>query len=72
MQVVSPAQRDAGDDDKCSQENDVEGVSQINSEAMGKCSRPGPGSVHELCMATFLNLPQVFLPLFVFVCIYFP
>lgn len=45
----------------------MEGVSQANSEAMGKCSRPGSGSAREICIAT-----QVFPPLFVFVCIYFP
>lgn len=34
---VVPAQRDAGDDDKCSQENDEEGMSQDISEAMSEC-----------------------------------
>lgn len=37
LSFVVPAQRDAGDDDKCSQENDEEGMSQDISEVMSEC-----------------------------------
>lgn len=37
LSFVVPAQRDAGDDDKCLQENDEEGMSQAISDAMSEC-----------------------------------
>lgn len=37
LSFVVPAQRDGGDDDKCLQENDEEGMSQAISEDMSEC-----------------------------------
>lgn len=55
MFFVSPAQREGGDDDK--QENEDDGMDQMNSETMSKCLTFRTSECMKiLCITAFLNL----------------